>query len=64
MALTGDVEPEAEGTAQLLTASTEEVEPSTEEAQLSPFAFHSSLTDGLGVGEDSSDVHYFVVDSG
>eukprot|EP00961_Rhodomonas_salina_P281191 3799334-Rhodomonas_salina.1 len=41
-----------------------QVEPSAEVAQLSPFAFHSSLTDGLGVGEDSSNVHYFVVDSG
>eukprot|EP00961_Rhodomonas_salina_P156473 2107094-Rhodomonas_salina.1 len=45
-------------------ALTGEVEPTNEEALLSPFAFHSNLTDGLGVNEDSSYVHYFIVDSG
>eukprot|EP00961_Rhodomonas_salina_P000149 1595-Rhodomonas_salina.1 len=45
-------------------ALTGEVESNSEEALLSPFAFHSNLTEGLGVNEDSSDVHYFVVYSG
>eukprot|EP00961_Rhodomonas_salina_P272503 3682510-Rhodomonas_salina.1 len=45
-------------------ALTGEVGSSTKEALLLPFAFHSNLTEELGVNEDSSDVHYFVVDSG
>eukprot|EP00961_Rhodomonas_salina_P202113 2726052-Rhodomonas_salina.1 len=47
-----------------MMALTGEVESNSEEALLLPFAFHSNLTEGLGVNDDSSDVHYFVVDSG
>eukprot|EP00961_Rhodomonas_salina_P020314 272794-Rhodomonas_salina.2 len=46
-----------------MMALTGEVELGVEEAVASPFAFHSNLTEGLGVNEDSIDVHYLVVDS-
>eukprot|EP00961_Rhodomonas_salina_P195896 2644321-Rhodomonas_salina.2 len=45
-------------------ALTGEVELGVKEKVESPFAFHSNLTEGLRVNKDSSDVHYFVVDSG
>jgi hypothetical protein len=47
-----------------MMAGGDHLNSTVEDPVASAYAFNQNLTEGLGANEDSTDVHYLVVDSG